>query len=73
MAARALAFVRGRTYVLPSDLRGVALDVTRHRLVLSYEALSDDIQSDYIIDKILEAIPMPTVPLHEYSNRRPTS
>ena len=42
-AARALAFVRGRTYVLPQDVLDMVLDVLRHRLVLSYEALSDNV------------------------------
>ena len=68
VAGRALAFVRGRTYVLPQDVYDVALDAIRHRLVLSYEALSDNIDSDYILGKILDAIPLPQVPLHEYSN-----
>lgn len=69
LAARALAFVRGRTYVLPQDVRDVVLDVTRHRLVLSYEALSDNISSDSILNQILDAVPVPQVPLHEYSRR----
>jgi len=69
LAARALAFVRGRTYLLPQDVRDMVLDVTRHRLVLSYEALSDNISSDYILNQILETIPVPQVPLHEYSRR----
>ena len=43
MAAQALALVRGRQYVLPEDLRTMAPDVLRHRLVLSYEALGDDV------------------------------
>ena len=72
VASRALAFMRGRTYVLPEDVRDVTLDVVRHRLVLSYEALSDDVQSDDIIGRILGAIPLPKVPLHEYSNSRQT-
>ena len=63
VAARALAFVRGRNYVLPQDMRDVALDVIRHRVVLSYEALSDNVSSDDLVGKVLEAIPLPTVPL----------
>ena len=43
LAAKALAFVRGRTYALPQDVRDLALDVMRHRLVLSYEALADGV------------------------------
>ncbi len=68
-AARALAFVRGRTYVLPQDVRDMALDVLRHRLVLSYEALSDAISADQLLQKILERLPAPAVPLHEYTIR----
>ena len=66
LTARALAFVRGRNYVLPQDVLDMALDVMRHRLVLSYEALSDNVTSDELIQKILERIPIPVVPLHEH-------
>jgi MoxR-like ATPase len=65
LAARALAYVRGRSYVLPQDVTDMALDVIRHRLVLSYEALSDSISADDLLNKILKRIPVPTVPLHE--------
>ena len=65
LAARALAFVRGRTYALPQDVRDLALDVIRHRLVLSYEALADNVTSDDLLNRILSAIPLPEVPLHE--------
>ena len=68
--ARALAFVRGRTYALPQDVLDMALDVLRHRLVLSYEALSDNVSGDDLLNKILERIPVPAVPLHEHSNVR---
>ena len=71
IAGRALAFVRGRDYVLPQDVRDVALDVMRHRLVLSYEALSDNVRSDDILDRLMEAVPMPEVPLREYAGTRP--
>jgi MoxR-like ATPase len=70
LAGRALAFVRGRTYALPQDIRDVALDVMRHRLVLSYEALSDNVTGDELLNKILERIPIPEVPLHEHANTR---
>ena len=46
LTARALAFVRGRDYVLPEDVTDMALDVLRHRIVLSFEALSDNVTSD---------------------------
>src|SRR5258708_4636228 len=62
LTARALAFVRGRDYVLPQDVRDMALDVMRHRIVLSYEALSDNVGSDDLLKKILDRIPIPTVP-----------
>jgi len=61
--ARALAFLRGRDYVLPHDLAELALDVLRHRLVLSYEALADDVDPDTIINRVLGAVRMPDVVL----------
>ena len=70
LTARALAFVRGRGYVLPQDVLDMALDVIRHRLVLSYEALSDNISSDDLLTKILDRIPIPVVPLNEHFNVR---
>lgn len=66
LAGRALAFVRGRPYALPQDVLDMALDVMRHRLVLSYEALSDNITGDDLLKKILDRIPIPVVPLHEH-------
>jgi MoxR-like ATPase len=70
LTGRALAFVRGRNYVLPQDVLDMALDVMRHRVVLTYEALSDNISSDDILNKILDRIPLPVVPLHEHVNIR---
>ncbi len=70
LAARALAFVRGRTYALPQDVRDLAPDVIRHRLVLSYEALADNVNSDDLLNHILNAIAMPEVPLHEHHRTR---
>ena len=70
LAGRALAFVRGRSYVLPQDVLDLALDVLRHRLSLSYEALSDNVTGDDVVKQILERIPLPTVPLHEHANLR---
>src|SRR5881409_1061346 len=60
LTARALAFMRGRSYVLAQDLSDVAVDVLRHRIVLSYEALSDDVTSDTLVAKVMERIPVPT-------------
>jgi MoxR-like ATPase len=68
LTGRALAFVRGRNYVLPQDVLDMALDVMRHRIVLSYEALSDNVTGDDILTKILDNIPIPVVPLHEHVN-----
>ena len=70
LTAKALAFVRGRGYVLPQDVLDMALDVIRHRLVLSYEALSDTVTGDEIVRKILDRIPTPAVPLHEHASYR---
>jgi MoxR-like ATPase len=60
-AARALAVMRGRDYALPQDLIDIAPDVLRHRLVLSYDALADDIPADHIVARVLQAVPPPTV------------
>ena len=62
--------MRGRDYALPQDVLDMAMDVLRHRMVLSYEALSDNVSSDDIIKKILDRIPIPVVPLHERSSAR---
>jgi MoxR-like ATPase len=64
-AGRALALLRGRKYLLPQDVRDVALDVLRHRIVLAYEALAEDVTADHIIDRIVETVPSPTVELAE--------
>ena len=66
LTARALAFVRGREYVLPDDVLDMALDVLRHRLVLSFEALSDGITSDALLRTIIDRVPVPVVPLREH-------
>jgi MoxR-like ATPase len=58
-AGRALAYIRGRDYVLPADVVDVAADVLRHRLVPSYEALSEGLTSDQIVRQILRAVPPP--------------
>jgi MoxR-like ATPase len=60
-ATRALALLRGRDYALPQDLQDVAPDILRHRLVLSYDALADDVPADRIIDRVLSTVPLPTV------------
>jgi len=64
--ARALAMLRGRSYALPEDMTDLIPDVLRHRLVLSYEALSEGFSADRIVDKIMARIPQPAKPLaHE--------
>jgi MoxR-like ATPase len=63
MGGRALAFLRGRDYVLPYDVSELAADVLRHRVVLSYEALADDVSADDIIARVLDAVPEPEVVL----------
>jgi MoxR-like ATPase len=73
LAGRALAFVRGRSYVLPEDVLDIAPEVMRHRIVPSYEALSDNITSDDLLKKILDRIPIPVVPLHEHAVFRPNA
>ena len=62
-AGRALAFLRGRSYVLPEDLTDLAADTLRHRLVLSYEALSEGLDADKLIAKVMAAIAVPDKPL----------
>jgi MoxR-like ATPase len=62
-AARALAFLRGRAYVLPEDVSDLAPDVLRHRLSLSYEALADAVTADALILRILKHVARPEKPL----------
>ena len=66
ITARALAFVRGRSYVVPQDVVDLALDVMRHRLVLSFEAMSEGISSDTVLKQILARIPLPAQPLQAH-------
>ena len=70
LTARALAFMRGRSYVLAQDISDMAVDVLRHRIVLSYEALSDDVTSDTLIAKVMERIPVPTAPMQGHALAR---
>jgi len=70
LTARALAYVRGREYVLPQDVLDMTHDVMRHRLVLSYEALSDNVSADQILSHVVSRIPVPVVPLQESSGVR---
>ena len=61
--ARALAMLRGRGYALPEDMSDLVPDVLRHRLVLSYEALSEGLSPDQVVAKIMAKIPAPAKPL----------
>jgi MoxR-like ATPase len=62
---RALALLRGRNYVIPEDVRALAFDVLRHRLVLTYEALADGLGADDILRKVLDAVPLPAIALSQ--------
>jgi MoxR-like ATPase len=61
--ARALALVRGRDYVLADDLRALAKDALRHRLVLTYQALAEEADVERILDAVLNAVPVPSTDL----------
>ncbi|WP_040736134.1 AAA family ATPase, partial [Nocardia tenerifensis] len=60
-AARAVALIRGRDYVVPQDVVEVIPDVLRHRLVLSYDALADEISPEDVIKRVLQTVGMPQV------------
>ncbi len=64
--ARALACLRGRHYVLPEDVTDLVPDVLRHRIVLSYEALTEGIDADALIRRIMQALPAPEKPLETH-------
>ena len=62
-SARALALIRGRDYVVPADMEALARDAFRHRLVLSYRALAEEVSPDSLLDEVLAAVPMPQIDL----------
>ena len=62
-ASRALALLRGRDYATVDDVRALAKDALRHRLVLSYQALAEGVTADAILDRVLGAVPVPEVSL----------
>ncbi len=66
--SRALASLRGRTYVLPQDVVDLVPDVFRHRLVLTYEAMAEAITADELIHRFLRKIPAPEKPLEAHVN-----
>ena len=67
LTARALALLRDRSYVLVGDVQDMELDVMRHRLILSYEALSDNVTSDMILARVLDQTPVPALPLQQHA------
>ena len=64
--ARALAFLRGREYALPEDVTDIAPDVLRHRLVLTYEALAEQVSADDLVRRIMERVRAPDKPLESH-------
>jgi len=58
-ASRAMAYLKGQDYVSPMEIAYIAKEILRHRIILSYEAQAEDITQDYIIEKILAAVPIP--------------
>jgi len=58
-AAKAHAYLRGRGYVIPEDVRSMALDVLRHRVLLTFEAEAEEIDTDQVVSRILDAVPVP--------------
>ena len=65
-AARALAYLRGRHYVLPDDVVDLVPDVFRHRLVLSYQALAEGVTADEVVRRVMNAMPTPERPLETH-------
>ena len=59
LAARAYAFLQGRTYVTPQDVKTIAPWVLRHRIIPTYEAEAEDITTDQIINNIFDSVPVP--------------
>jgi len=64
--SRALARLRGRSYVLPQDVVDLVPDIFRHRLVLTYEALAEGIHADELIHRFLRRVPAPEKPLETH-------
>jgi MoxR-like ATPase len=58
-SARALAMLRGRSHVAIADIRDLALDILRHRIVLSYDGLSEGVMVDELLERVLGAVPRP--------------
>jgi MoxR-like ATPase len=62
-AARALALIHGREYVIPADVRALAKDALRHRLVLTYRALAEERSADDVLDAVIAQVPQPRLEL----------
>ena len=69
LAAKALGYLRGRDYALPIDVRDLARDVLRHRIVLSYEGLADGVSADDLLGPVLERFPAPDIPMRDRTAR----
>src|ERR1700722_9360055 len=59
LAARAMAFLKGRHFVIPQDVKSIALDVLRHRVSVTYEAEAENVTSENVVEKILNTLPVP--------------
>lgn len=59
IAARAMAFLNGRAYVTPQDVKDIAMEVMRHRVLLTYEAEAEEMTSDDVVNQVLQAVPVP--------------
>lgn len=59
LAARAYAFLQGRAYVTPQDIKTVAPDVLRHRIILTYEAEAEDVTTEQIVERVFDSVEVP--------------
>lgn len=66
-AGRALAYLRGRSYALPEDVADLAVDVLRHRLVLSYEGLAENLTADTLLQQLMRHVPVPEKPMKTHA------
>ena len=69
-AARALALLRGRDYVLPADITELAVEVIAHRMVLSFDAVADGISAESVVERLVEAVPPPKIAPQQDEKRR---
>ena len=58
-ASRAMAFLHGRGYVIPEDVKEIAKDVLRHRILLTYEAEAENVTTDAVVEQVLERVEVP--------------